>query len=58
MVHEKVVPATSLVSAMEVARPEQIVCEAGVAVITGFGFTVTGTTVGNPGQAPEVPTIE
>ena len=49
-VHEKVVPATLLVSAIEVVAPEQIVCDAGVAVATGFGFTVMTTVIGVPAQ--------
>ena len=47
-VHEKVVPATLLVSAIDVAVPEQIVCDEGVAVAAGIGFTVTVTVIGVP----------
>jgi hypothetical protein len=42
------VPVTLLVSATEVAVPEQIVCEAGVAVAIGLGFTVMTTVTGVP----------
>ena len=49
-VQAKVVPATLLVSAMEEAVPEQIVCEVGVAVTTGVGLTVMVTEIGVPGQ--------
>ena len=47
-VHAKVVPATSAVSAIDVAVPEQIVCEDGVAVATGLGLTVMVTFMGVP----------
>jgi len=47
-VHANVVPATLLVSAMEGAVPEHIVCNAGVVVATGIGFTVTTTVIGIP----------
>ena len=47
-VQAKVVPATLLVSAIDGAVPEHIVCDAGVAVATGVGFTVTTTTLGVP----------
>jgi hypothetical protein len=50
-VQEKVVPATGLLSATELAAPEQIAWEAGVAVATGIGFTVIITTFGVPAQA-------
>jgi len=49
-VQEKVVPVTLLVRAMEDAVPEQIVCDPGVAVATGVGFTVTITVTGAPEQ--------
>jgi len=39
-VHENVVPETLLVSAMDGAVPEDIVCDAGVVVATGIGLTV------------------
>jgi hypothetical protein len=38
-----VVPTTLELSGIEVALPEQIVCDDGVAVTTGVGFTVTST---------------
>ena len=53
-VQAKVVPVTLLLSATEVAVPEQIVCDAGVAVATGLGLTVTTTVTGVPGQPPAV----
>jgi hypothetical protein len=34
--------------------PEQIVCDAGVAVIKGWGFTVMGTERGMPEQPEAV----
>jgi hypothetical protein len=49
-VHAKVVPATLLVSANEVAAPEQNDCEEGVTVILGIGLTVTVATVLDPVQ--------
>ena len=49
-VHENVVPVTLLVSATDVALPEQIVCDDGVAVATGIGFTVIVTVIGVPAQ--------
>jgi hypothetical protein len=49
-VQENVVPATLLVRAMEGAVPEHIVCNAGVVVATGIGFTVTTTAIGVPVQ--------
>jgi hypothetical protein len=49
-VQEKVVPVTLLVRAMEEAVPEHIVCEPGVAVATGIGFTVIKTVIGVPAQ--------
>lgn len=42
-VQEKVVPVTLLVSAMPVEPPEQMLCEEGVAVAEGVGFTVIVT---------------
>ena len=51
-VHEKVAPATLLVKAMEVLFPEQKLCEAGVAVTVGIGFTVTVATMAVPLQPP------
>jgi hypothetical protein len=52
-VHANVVPATLLVSEIPVAFPEQIVCEEGVAVTTGVGFTVIVTVNGAPVQPPD-----
>jgi hypothetical protein len=49
-VHVKVVPDTLLVSAMDVASPEQMVCVDGTAVATGRGFTVTVAVIGEPVQ--------
>ena len=51
-VQPKVVPVTLLVSAMDVALPEQIVGAEGVAVAVGFGFTVIVTEIGVPVQPP------
>jgi hypothetical protein len=45
-----VVPATELVKEIPVILPEQIVCEAGVAVAIGLGFTVTVNVTGVPEQ--------
>ena len=39
-VHAKAVPVTSDVNAMSVVAPLHIVCDDGVAVISGSGFTV------------------
>ena len=41
---------TLLVNAIEEALPEQIVCEDGVAVIVGIGFTVRVTDMAVPVQ--------
>ena len=49
-VQENVVPVTLLVSAIDGAVPEHIVCNAGVVVATGIGFTVTTTVMGVPPQ--------
>jgi len=49
-VQSKVVPVTLLVRAIEEAIPEQIVCDAGVVVATGMGFTVITTVFGVPAQ--------
>jgi hypothetical protein len=49
-VQAKVVPVTLLVRAIEEAIPEQIVCDAGVVVATGMGFTVITTVFGVPAQ--------
>lgn len=51
-VQAKVVPPVLLVNAMEVAPPEQIVWEAGVAVAVGLGLTVTVTICTDPGHPP------
>ncbi len=53
-VQENVVPATLLVSGIEVVDPEQIVVAAGVAVTFGTGLTVIGIVSEFPGQAPEM----
>ncbi len=48
-------PGSELVRIMLVIGPEQTVCEAGVAVATGSGFTVPVTgTLGELEQAIEV----
>jgi hypothetical protein len=47
-VQVKVVPAVALDSAMPVVPPEQISCEAGVAVAAGMGLTVTTTVMSVP----------
>ena len=39
---------------MFVAEPEQMVCERGVAIIVGVGFTVISTVI----EVPLVPSIE
>jgi hypothetical protein len=57
IVHAKVVPGKLLVSAIEVASPEQIVDDAGVAVTTGLGFTVITTVIGAPAHPPAVGVI-
>lgn len=52
--HAKVVPATLLVSVMEVALPEQRAWEFGVTVTTGVGLTVTLTVCEEPAHPPPV----
>ena len=47
-VHEKVVPLTLLLKAIDDAVPEQIVCDEGVATTLGVGLTVTTTVIGVP----------
>ena len=49
-------PPVLLLSAIEVALPEQMVCEAGVAVTVGAGFTVTVAIIGVPLQ-PAAPGV-
>jgi hypothetical protein len=56
-VQSKEAPETLLVKAMDGAVPEQRVCEAGVAVATGLGFTVITTLIGLPEQLPAVGVI-
>jgi hypothetical protein len=46
-----------LVNAIEVALPEQIAEEAGVAVAEGAGFTVTVAVIAEPLQVPTVGVI-
>lgn len=46
----KVVPVTLLVRAIELVLPEHRLCEDGVAVAEGVGFTVTVATTGVPAQ--------
>jgi hypothetical protein len=53
-VHEYVVPATDDVNAMDVAVPEQMLWDAGVAVATGPGLTVTVTGTEGPEQPAPV----
>lgn len=50
-------PVTLLLSAMDVAPPEQNACEEGVAVTEGTGFTLTVTTEEAPLQVPAVGVI-
>lgn len=52
VVHENVAPATLLVNAMDVAPPEQKLCEDGVAVVVGIGLTVTVATMAVPLHPP------
>jgi hypothetical protein len=51
-VHEKVAPATLLLSVTVEVAPEQSVCEVGEAVTVGIGFTVTVATIAAPEQVP------
>lgn len=53
-VQAKVAPPEVLLSAMELAPPEQMLCELGVAVAVGMGFTVTVTMTLAPAQVPAV----
>jgi hypothetical protein len=52
-----VAPATLLVNAIDEAFPEQNVCEFGVAVTDGIGFTVIGTVIVVPAQLAAVGVI-
>lgn len=45
-------PVTLPDNAIAVVPGLQNVCDAGVAVATGFGFTVIVTVIGVPGQLP------
>jgi hypothetical protein len=56
-VQAKVLPATLLVRAIDVALFEQILCELGVAVADGIGLTVTVAVIGEPAQPPAVGVI-
>ena len=56
-VHAKVVAPTLLVNAIDVALFEQILCELGVAVADGTGFTVTVAVIAAPAQPPAVGVI-
>ena len=56
-VHAKVAPPVLLVNAIEVAPPEQKVCDVGVAVTVGAGLTVTVAVMGVPAQPPAVGVI-
>lgn len=47
-VQANVVPVTLLVRAIDVAVPEHIVCDDGVAVATGVGLTVMVTVIAFP----------
>ena len=49
-----VVPATLLVSDIDVTLPEQSVCEPGVTVTTGVGLIVTLTVCEVPAHPPAV----
>ena len=53
-VHAKVLPATLLVNVIEVALLEQILCEAGVAVADGTGFTVIVAVMAAPAHPAAV----
>ena len=47
-VQVKIVPGKLLVNAIEVVFPVQMLCDEGVAVITGVGLTVITTLTGVP----------
>ena len=49
-VQSKVVPTTELDSTIPVVDPSQIVSEAGVAITSGVGLTVTTTSIEGPVQ--------
>ena len=50
-------PATLLLSATELALLEHILCELGVAVADGIGFTVTVAVIAVPAQPDAVGVI-
>jgi hypothetical protein len=50
VVHPKVEPTGDELNAMPVTSPEQIVCDAGVAIAAGIGLTVITTLIGEPTQ--------
>ena len=56
-VHAKVAPPVLLVNAIDVALFEQILCEFGVAVADGAGFTVTVAVIAAPEHPPAVGVI-
>lgn len=56
-VQANVAPPVLLLSAIEVAVPEQMLCELGVAVAVGAGLTVTVTVIGEPAQVPALGVI-
>ncbi len=43
-------PTGDELNAMPVVAPEQIVCNGGVAIAVGIGFTVITTSIGEPTQ--------
>ena len=48
LVQLKVAPNGAELNEIPVDVPSQIVCNVGVAITTGFGFTLTTTAVGEP----------
>jgi hypothetical protein len=46
----KVEPTGDELNAIPVTSPEQIVSDAGVAIVIGIGFTVITTSIGEPTQ--------
>jgi hypothetical protein len=56
-IHAKVAPPVLLLNAIEVAVPEQMLCELGVAVAVGAGLTVTVTVTAEPAQVPALGVI-